>query len=125
MEERPIAQGTGTNVVVNVYLDRLELRTGWQNENVTSLGLKQVVGVSVRGFVNSTLVVELNDGRRLNIGRMAPRCPQDQGRNRKPEREGQPLRVAVRERVRRRRTDLTAIPARGAARAEILRALGW
>ncbi|MDQ4001202.1 MAG: hypothetical protein M3283_09435 [Actinomycetota bacterium] len=72
MEERPIAQGTGTNVVVNVYLDRLELRTGWQNENVTSLGLKQVVSVSVRGFVNSTLVVELNDGRRLNIGRMAP-----------------------------------------------------
>ncbi len=72
MEERPIAQGTGTNVVVNVYPERLELRTGWQNENVTSLGLKQVVGVSVRGFVNSTLVVELNDGRRLNIGRMAP-----------------------------------------------------
>ncbi len=71
MEERPIAQGTGTNVVVNVYPERLELRTGWQNENVTSLGLKQVVGISVRGLVNSTLVVELNDGRRLNIGRMA------------------------------------------------------
>ena len=71
MEQRLIAQGTGNNGVINVYSDRVELRTGWYNENATSLGLKQIAGVSIRGLVNCTLTIEVNDGRRLNVERMA------------------------------------------------------
>jgi hypothetical protein len=71
MEQRLIAQGTGNNGVVNVYSDRVELRTGWHSENAVSLGLKQVVGVSIRGLVNCTLSIEVNDGRRVNVEHMA------------------------------------------------------
>jgi len=71
MEHRLLAQGTGRNNVINVYPDRVELRTGWQNENAVSLGLKQVANVSIRGLVNCTLSIEVNDGRRLNVERMA------------------------------------------------------
>ncbi len=71
MEQRLLAQATGSNVVVNVYPDRVELRTGWQSENTTSLRLKQVASVSIRGLVNCTLTFEVNDGRRLNVERMA------------------------------------------------------
>ena len=71
MEERLLAQGAGTNNVINVYADRVEIRTGWNSENATSLGLKQVANVSIRGLVNCTLTLEVNDGRRLNIERMA------------------------------------------------------
>jgi len=71
MEQRPLAQGAGTNNVINVYPDRVELRTGWQSENVTSLGLKQVANVTLQGVINCTLTMEINDGRRLNIERMA------------------------------------------------------
>ncbi len=71
MERRLLAQGTGRNNVINVYSDRVELRTGWQSENAISLGLKQVASVSIRGLVNCTLTIEVNDGRRLNVERMA------------------------------------------------------
>ncbi len=71
MEQRLIAQGTGLNNVINVYTDRVEIRTGWQSQNTDSLGLKQIAHVSIRGLVNCTLVIEVNDGRRLNIERMA------------------------------------------------------
>ncbi len=71
MEERLLAQGAGTNNVINVYPDRVEIRTGWNSENATSLGLKQVANVSIRGLVNCTLTLEVNDGRRLNVERMA------------------------------------------------------
>ena len=71
MEQRLLAQGAGTNNVVNVYSDRVELRTGWNSENTTSLGLKQVANVSIRGLINCTLTLEVNDGRRLDIERMA------------------------------------------------------
>ena len=71
MEQRPLAQGAGTNNVINVYPDRVELRTGWQSENVVSLGLKQVASITLRGMINCTLTIEVNDGRRLNIERMA------------------------------------------------------
>jgi hypothetical protein len=71
MEQRLIAQGTGNNGVINVYSDRVEFRTGWYNENAISLGLKQIAGVSMRGLVNCTLTIEVNDGRRLNVERMA------------------------------------------------------
>ena len=71
MEQRLIAQGTGLNNVVNVYSDRVEIRTGWQSQNAASLGLKQIANVSIRGLVNCTLTIEVNDGRRLAVERMA------------------------------------------------------
>ena len=71
MKQRLLAQGAGTNNVINVYPDRVELRTGWRGENVTSLGLKQVASVTLRGLVNCTLTIEVNDGRRLNVQRIA------------------------------------------------------
>ena len=71
MEQRLLAQGAGTNNVINVYSDRVEIRTGWNNENTTSLGLKQVASISIRGLINCTLTLEINDGRRLDIERMA------------------------------------------------------
>ena len=71
MEQRLLAQGAGTNNVITVYPDRVEFRTGWRGENVTSLRLKQVAGVSLRGLVNCTLTLEVNDGRRLSVERMA------------------------------------------------------
>ncbi len=71
MEQRLLAQATGSNVVVNVYPDRVEVRSGWQSENATALGLKQIASVSIRGLVNCTLTFEVNDGRRLNVERMA------------------------------------------------------
>ena len=71
MEQRPLAQGAGTNNVVNVYPDRIEIQSGWQSQNSDSVGLKQIATVSIRGWVNCTLTIEINDGRRLNIERMA------------------------------------------------------
>jgi hypothetical protein len=71
MEQRLIAQGTGLNNVIHVYTDRVEFRTGWQGQNADSLGLKQIANVSIRGLVNCTLTIEVNDGRRLDVGRMA------------------------------------------------------
>jgi hypothetical protein len=71
MEQRLIAQGTGLNNVINVYTDRVEIRTGWQSQNADSLRFKQIASVSIRGLVNCTLAIEVNDGRRLHIERMA------------------------------------------------------
>ncbi len=71
MEQRPLAQGTGSNNVINVYSDRVEVRSGWQSQNALSVGLKQVASVSIRGLVNCILTIEINDGRRLNVERMA------------------------------------------------------
>ena len=71
MEQRLIAQGTGLNNVINVYSDWVEIRTGWQSQNADSLGLKQIANVSIRGLVNCTLTIEVNDGRRLAVERMA------------------------------------------------------
>jgi len=71
MEQRPLAQGAGTNNVVNVYSDRVELQSGWHSQITTSVGLKQIATISIRGWVNCTLTIEVNDGRRLNIERMA------------------------------------------------------
>ena len=71
-QNRPLAQGAGTNIVVNVYPDRVELVSGWQGQNVVAVGLRQVVDATVRGVVNATLVIETNDGRRIEVERMAP-----------------------------------------------------
>jgi PH (Pleckstrin Homology) domain-containing protein len=71
MEQRLIAQGTGRNNIINVYTDRVVIRTAWQSKNADSLGLKQIAHVSIRGLVNCTLTIEVNDGRRLHVERMA------------------------------------------------------
>ena len=71
MEQRLLAQGAGNNSVIHVYPDRVEFRTGWNSENADSLGLKQIANVSIRGLVNCTLTIEVNDGRRLDVERMA------------------------------------------------------
>ena len=73
MEPRqsPLAQGTGSNSVINVYPDRVELSSGWHGQNTLSVGLKQIATVSIRGLINCTLTIEINDGRRLSVERMA------------------------------------------------------
>jgi hypothetical protein len=71
MEQRPLAQGTGTNSAISVYPDRVELIGGWQSQKILSVGLKQVATVSIRGLINCTLTIEINDGRRLDVVRMA------------------------------------------------------
>jgi hypothetical protein len=71
MEQRPLAQGAGTSNVINVYTNRVELQSGWQSQNSVSVELKQIASVSIRGVINCTLTVEINDGRRLNVERMA------------------------------------------------------
>ncbi|MEJ7816268.1 MAG: hypothetical protein WKF53_13935 [Rubrobacter sp.] len=71
MEQKLLAQGTGRNGVINVYPDRIELRTGWNSENADPVGLKQVAHVSIRGLVNCALTIEVNDGRRILIEHMA------------------------------------------------------
>lgn len=72
MEQRLLAQGTGShNNVVNVYPDRVELRDEWQGRNIFSVGLKQIATVYIRGLINCTLTIEINDGRRINVGHMA------------------------------------------------------
>jgi hypothetical protein len=70
-QNRPLAQGAGNNIVVNVYPDRVELVSGWQGQNVVVVGLRQVVDATVRGVINATLVIETNDGRRIDVERMA------------------------------------------------------
>lgn len=71
MEQRPLAQGTGRNTVIDVYPDRIELRSGWQSQNASPVRLKQIATVSIKGVINCTLSIEVNDGRRLDVERMA------------------------------------------------------
>ena len=70
-QNRTLAQGAGTNVVVNVYPDRVEFVSGWQGQTIVAVSLRQVVDATVRGVINATLIVETNDGRRMNVERMA------------------------------------------------------
>lgn len=70
--EGPITQATAhRNTVVAVYADRVEVRSGWQSQNVESLRLKEVATVAIRGVVNTTLTLETNTGRVLQLNRMA------------------------------------------------------
>jgi hypothetical protein len=71
MKENPIAQGTGNGVAVIVYPERVELRSRLQSQNTFSVGLGQVTSVRIRGLINCTLTLEVNDGRRLNVEGMA------------------------------------------------------
>lgn len=72
MEGRPITQATGhNNVIVVVYDDRVELRSGWQGQNVENVKLRDVANVVIKGVVNVALTIENNTGRRHRLDRMA------------------------------------------------------
>ncbi len=69
--ETPIAQASGHNNYVNVYDDRVEIKSGWQGQNVENIGHRDIASVSVRGLVNCTLTLETNTGRIHRVERMA------------------------------------------------------
>ena len=72
MESAPITQATGhNNTIVAVYGDRIELKTGWQSQNVESVGLREVALINIKGLVNVTLTIETNTGRVYQLNRMA------------------------------------------------------
>ncbi len=64
------ATARGNNVVV-VHADRVELRSGWQGQNVESLSIRDVSAVRIRGVVNCTLFIENNAGRVYELQSMA------------------------------------------------------
>lgn len=70
--EIPITQATahGNNVVA-VYADRVELRSGWQGQNVETVNLKDISEVRTQGLVNCTLTIATNAGRLYRLDRMA------------------------------------------------------
>jgi len=70
--ESPITQATGhNNTIVGVYPDRVELKSGWQSQNVESVGLRDIATVVIKGLVNVTLTVQTNTGRVYELNRMA------------------------------------------------------
>ena len=70
--EGPITQATAhNNTIVGVYDDRVELKSGWQAQNVEAVGLRDVATVSIRGIVNVTLTIQANTGRVFQLSRMA------------------------------------------------------
>ena len=70
--ETPVTQATGhNNHIVSVFVDRVELRTGWQSQNVERVGLREVALISIKGLVNVTLTIETNTGRVYQLNRMA------------------------------------------------------
>ena len=70
--DAPITQATGSNnTIVGVYQDRIELRSGWQSQNVESVGLRDVALIGIKGLVNVTLTIETNTGRVYQLNRMA------------------------------------------------------
>jgi hypothetical protein len=70
--DEPITQATGhKNTIISVYEDRVELKTGWQSQNVESVGLRDVAVIAIKGLVNVTLTIETNTGRVYQLNRMA------------------------------------------------------
>ena len=68
----PITQATGhNNTIVGVYEDRIELKSGWQSQNVQAIGLRDVAVINIKGLVNVTLTIETNTGRVYQLNRMA------------------------------------------------------
>ena len=72
MENRPVAQATGSNNnIVEVYPERMELHSGWQNHQTETLHLKDVSSVSIKGLVNCTLTIQTNKGRQYQVKSLA------------------------------------------------------
>ena len=69
--ETPIAQAVGHNNYVDVYEDRVEIKSGWQGQNVEGVGHKDISSINIKGLVNCTLVLETNTGRIYQVTRMA------------------------------------------------------
>jgi hypothetical protein len=70
--EPPITQATAhNNTIVVVFPDRVEIRSGWQSQNVESFHLRELAVVATKGVVNATLRLETNKGRVLELNRMA------------------------------------------------------
>ena len=70
--EGPITQATGhNNTIVAVFGDRIEVKSGWQSQNVESVGLRDVSVVRIKGLVNVTLDIVNNAGRVYQLSRMA------------------------------------------------------
>src|SRR3712207_4364133 len=70
--EAPITQATArNNTIVAVFPSCVEIRTGWQFQNVESVDLKEVAIVSTKGIVNATLKLETNKGRVVELAGMA------------------------------------------------------
>ena len=70
--EGPITQATGhNNTIVAVYVDHIDIRTGWRSQNVESVGLRDVAQIGIKGLVNVTLTIETNKGRVYQLNRMA------------------------------------------------------
>ena len=68
----PITQATAHgNNVVGVYADRVELRSGWQGQNVEVVSIKDVSAVRIHGLINCTLTIVPNAGRAYQLERMA------------------------------------------------------
>jgi len=69
---QPIIQATGhNNTIVGVYQDCIELKSGWQSQNVERVALRDVALIGIKGFVNVTLTIETNTGRVYQLNRMA------------------------------------------------------
>jgi hypothetical protein len=70
--ETPVILASGhNNTVVGVYEDRVEVRTGWQGQNVETISLRDVSSVRIRGLVNANLGIQTNKGRVFEVKRMA------------------------------------------------------
>ena len=70
--EGPITQATAhNNTIASVYQNRIELKSGWQSQNVESVGLRDVAAIHIKGLVNVTLTIETNTGRIYTLNRMA------------------------------------------------------
>ena len=69
---RSTTQATAHNNIVAVFADHVEVKSGWQSQNVETLGLKQVATGTIRGLVNATLSLETNTGRVLQLNRIPP-----------------------------------------------------
>jgi hypothetical protein len=68
----PITQATAHgNNVVGVYADRVEIRSGWQGQNVEAVPVKDISVVRIHGLINCTLTIQTNAGRVYQLERMA------------------------------------------------------
>lgn len=70
--EPPITQATARgNNVVAVHANRVDLRSGWQGQNVEFVSIRDVSAVRIRGVINCTLIIEENAGRVYELEHMA------------------------------------------------------
>lgn len=70
--DRFIAQAAGhNNHIINVYEDHVEITSGWEGQNVETIGLRDISEIAIKGIVNCTLTLENNQGRVYQLSRMA------------------------------------------------------